>query len=182
MPLLASLAMGIAPVRGGERDVDPLAIVQALMEAESVTDLGLAVSLFDADGAIINVAGAKFDGAELAQFLEADMWMHGDFVMDDVVVVGERVSWTKSVSAEFYEKLGVAPVRFAFAARIARGKIQLIVAHVPDAEIARIERACLSMNRAPIYGRPCTEFIGFIKSHADAAGALLDGREPLSRL
>ncbi len=179
--LLAGLAMGISPAQGGEHEIDPLSVVQALMDAERATDLPLAVSMFAAEGTIVNVAGARFDGAALRRFLETDMWMHDDFVMNDVVVQHDRVSWTRSITAEFYEKLGVAPVRFAFAARIAGGKIRLIVAHVPRAEIARIEKGCLSASESLLYGRPCEEFVGFIKDQADATTAMLEDSEPLAR-
>ena len=82
------------------------------------------------------------------------------------------------MTANFYSKLGVAPVQFAFVAVIDNGKIEFIVAHVPRSEIARIEAACQRNAADPvIYGRNCNEFIQYLKKQADfASGSAGSGR------
>ena len=157
--------------RAGAGHADPLSTVQALMDAEQAFDLDRAMSLF-ADGAVIvNAAGARTAGADnLKLFLDEDMWFNDSFTLEQPLVEDNRVSWTKSVTANFYSKLGVAPVQFAFAAVINNGKIESIVAHVPRSEIARIEAACQRNEAEPmIYGRNCNEFIQYLKKQADFA-------------
>jgi len=150
---------------------DPLSTVQALMDAEQAFDLDRAMSLFADDAVIVNAAGARTAGADnLKHFLDEDMWFNDSFTLERPLVEDNRVSWTKSVTADFYTKLGVAPVQFAFAALIANGKIESIVAHVPPNEIARIEAACRRSAAEPvIYGRNCNEFIQNLKKQADFA-------------
>jgi SnoaL-like domain len=150
---------------------DPLSTVQALMDAEQAFDLDRAMSLFADDAVIVNAAGTRTAGADnLKHFLDEDMWFNDSFTLERPLVEDNRVSWTKSVTADFYTKLGVAPVQFAFAAVIANGKIESIVAHVPRNEIARIEAACRRSAAEPvIYGRNCNEFIQNLKKQADFA-------------
>jgi hypothetical protein len=164
----------------GETKVkDPLSTVQALMVAEQAFDLDRAMSLFADDAVIVNAAGARTAGADnLKLFLDEDMQFNDSFTLGHPLVEDNRVSWTKSVTAEFYSKLGVAPVLFAFAAVINNGKIESIVAHVPRSEIARIEAACRRNAVEPvIYGRNCSEFIQNLKRQADfASGSAGSGR------
>jgi hypothetical protein len=168
--LAVCAALGTA--RADEPGPDPLSVVQALMDAESETDLELALSLFADDAVIVNIAGARTAGAQLRPFLEADMWLHDSFVLEQTTVERNRVSWSKPVTAKFYQSIGVAPVRFAFSADVRNGKIQSIVAHVPPDEIVRIESACRRQAPEPlIYGGPCSEFIQFIKAETAFATA-----------
>jgi hypothetical protein len=77
------------------------------------------------------------------------------------------VTWTKSITGPFYEHIGVAPIRFAFAADVRNGKIDAIIAHVPLAEIVRIEEACGRQTPEPrIYDKPCSAFIQRIAAHS----------------
>jgi hypothetical protein len=164
--IAAVLAIPI-PV-GCAGDAVPLSIVQALMDAERVFDLDRALSLFANDAVIVNAAGATTAGAEnLRHFLYEDMLFNNSFELEQPVVDHNRVSWTESVNADFYSKLGVAPVRFAFTALVDQRKIELIVAHVPPEEIARIEAACQRTTAPAIYGRPCSEYIRYLRQ-ADA--------------
>jgi RecA/RadA recombinase len=161
------------------RDADPLSTVQALMDAEQAFDLDRAMSLFADDAVIVNAAGARTAGADnLKRFLDEDMRFNDSFTLERPLVEDNRVSWTKSVTADFYSKLGVAPVQFAFTAVIDKGKIDSIVAHVPRNEIARIEEACQRNATEPvIYGRNCNEFIQDLKKQADfASGFAGSGR------
>jgi hypothetical protein len=171
--VVATLAAAIGAARADEPGPDPLSVVQALMDAESETDLELALSLFADDAVIVNIAGARTAGAQLKRFLEADMWLHESFVLEQTTVERNRVTWSKPVTAGFYQDIGVAPVRFAFSAEVRNGKIQSIVAHVPPDEIARIESACRRRTPEPlIYGGPCSEFVLFIRAEtAFATGA-----------
>ena len=158
---------------------DPLSTVQALMDAEQAFDLDRAMSLFADDAVIVNADGARTAGADnLKHFLDEDMWFNYSFTLERPLVEDNRVSWTKSVTADFYSKLGVAPVQFAFAAVIDNGKIESIVAHVPWNEIARIEAACRRNAADPvIYGQNCNEFIQYLKKQADfASGSAGSGR------
>jgi hypothetical protein len=167
-----AVAATIPAAHGGEPAPEPLSVVQALMDAEGETDLELAVSLFAADAVIVNVAGRRTAGAELRHLLELDMWMHESFALEQTRVEGNRVAWSRSITAGFYEHIGVAPVRFAFSADVRNGKIQSIVAHVPPEEIARIETACRHRTpEPPIYGRPCSEFVEFIRAEAAFAAS-----------
>jgi SnoaL-like domain len=148
----------------------PLSVVQALMDAESETDLELAVSLFAEDAVIVNVTGAAVGGAALERFLETDMWVHDKFVLEDVSVERNRVAWSKSIDDPFYRNIGVAPVRFALLADVRNGKIESIVAHVPPADIQRIDLACRQRTSEPqIYGRPCSKFVELITAQAEVA-------------
>jgi hypothetical protein len=152
---------------------DPLSTVRALMDAEQAFDLDRAMSLFADDAVIVNAAGARTAGVDnLKLFLDEDMRFNESFTLERPLVEDNRVSWTKSVTADFYSKLGVAPVQFAFMAVIDNGKIDSIVAHVPRSEIARIEAACRRNAAEPvIYGRNCSEFIQDLKKQADFASS-----------
>ncbi len=162
----AVLFISIPVARAG--DDAPLSIVQSLMDAERVFDLDRALSLFADDAVIVNAAGATTAGAEnLRHFLDEDMRFNDSLALDQPAVDHNRVSWTESTSADFYRKLGVAPVRFSFTAIVDRGKIESIVAHVPPEEIARIEAACQSTIEPEIYGRPCSQLIWSLRQ-ADA--------------
>jgi len=150
----------------------PLSVVQALMDAERETDLELALSLFADDAVIVNVVGDRIGAAQLPRFLELDMWLNESFDLDDAKVERNRVSWSKSITAPFYEHIGVAPVRFAFAADVRNGRIKSIVAHVPSDEIARIEGACRQQTPEPrVYGKSCSEFIERLKVESISAAA-----------
>ena len=158
--IAAVLAIPI-PV-GCAGDVAPLSIVQALMDAERAFDLDRALSLLANDAVIVNAAGATTAGTEnLRRFLYEDMWSNNSFELQQPIVDHNQVSWTELLSADFYSKLGVAPVRFAFTALVDQRKIELIVAHVPPEEIDRIEAAC---QRTPvIYTPPCSEHIRYLR-------------------
>jgi hypothetical protein len=130
------------------------------MDAEHETDLELALSLFAKDAVIVNVIGDTIESAQLPRFLELDMWLNESFALEQATVERNRVTWTKSITAPFYEHIGVAPIRFAFAADVRNGKINSIVAHVPIEEIVRIEAACGRQTPEPrIYDNPCSAFI-----------------------
>jgi hypothetical protein len=162
------LVVAITAARGG--DSDPLSTVQALMDAERAFDLDRALSLFADDALIVNAAGARTAGADnLKHFLEEDMWFNDSFALEQPIVDHNRVSWTESVTADFYRKLGVAPVRFAFTAVVDGARIESIIAHMPWEEIARIEAACRRAAEPLIYGRPCSEHIQYLKNQATFA-------------
>jgi hypothetical protein len=92
----------------------------------------------------------------LEGFVVEDVLAHDRFLLEQPQVQGDKVVWTKSVTAGFYATLGVAPVRFVFEAMVRSGKIKSIVAYLPMSEIARIETACRTQVQAPlIYARPC---------------------------
>ena len=166
--LVASAVLAAIPSARGE-DAAPLSIVQALMDAERASDLDRALSLLADDAVIVNAAGATTAGAEnLRRFFADDMRFNDSFELEQPVVDHNQVSWTKSVSAEFYRKLGVAPVRFAFTAIVDQGKIELIAAHVPPDEIARIEAGCRRAVEPTIYGRPCSAHIAYLRHESDA--------------
>lgn len=163
----AALVLPTLFARAGEGD--PLSTMQALKDAERAFDLDRALSLFADDAVIVNAAGATTAGTEnLRQFLDEDMWFNDSFELKRPVVDHNQISWTESVSADFYRKLGVAPVRFAFTAIVDQSKIELIAAHVPLEEIARIEAACRRATEPVIYGRPCSQHIRYLKLQADA--------------
>jgi limonene-1,2-epoxide hydrolase len=167
---IAAAAILVTPIpfaRAGA--TSPLSTVQALMDAEQAFDLDRALSLFAEDAVIVNAAGATTAGAEkLKRFLTEDMWFNDSFKLEQPAVDHNQVSWTESVSEDFYRKLGVAPVHFAFTATVDQGKIELIVAHVPLEEIARIEAACGHITKPMIDGRPCSEYIRYLRHQADA--------------
>jgi hypothetical protein len=167
---VVALATAIDPARANEIEPSPLSVVQALMDAERETDLELALSLFSKDAIIVNVVGDKILSAQLPRFLELDMWLNESFELEEVTVERNRVVWTKSITAPFYEHISVAPIRFAFAADVRNGKIKSIVAHVPPEEIARIESACRQRTPEPrIYGNPCSAFIQWMKAESALA-------------
>jgi hypothetical protein len=162
LAVAAVLAVPI-PAKCAE-DAAPLSIIQALMDAERTFDLDRALSLFADDAVIVNAAGVTTAGTEnLKQFLAEDMRYNDAFELDQPVVDRNQVSWTEPVSADFYRTLGVAPVRFAFTARVDQRKIELIVAYVPPEEIARIAAACRRAADPLIYGRPCSEFVAYLR-------------------
>jgi hypothetical protein len=155
-----ALAASIGPARANGAEPSPLSVVQALMDAERETDLELALSLFAKDAVIVNVIGDTIESAQLPRFLELDMWLNESFALEQAAVERNRVTWTKAITAPFYEHIGVAPIHFAFAADVRNGKINSIVAHVPLAEIVRIETACGRQTPEPrIYDKPCSAFI-----------------------
>jgi hypothetical protein len=163
----AALVLPILFAQAGEDD--PLSTMQALKNAELAFDLDRALSLFADDAVIVNAAGARTAGMEnLRQFLDEDMWFNDSFELKQPVVDHNQVSWTESVSEDFYRKLGVAPVRFAFTAIVEQKKIELIAAHVPLEEIARIEAACRRTTEPLIYGRPCSQYIGYLRHQTGA--------------
>jgi hypothetical protein len=155
-----ALAASSGSARANGAEPSPLSVVQALMDAERETDLELALSLFAKDAVIVNVIGDTIESAQLPRFLELDMWLNESFALEQAAVERNRVTWTKSITAPFYEHIGVAPIRFAFAADVRNGKINSIVAHVPLEEIVRIETACGRETPEPrIYDNPCSAFI-----------------------
>jgi len=148
---------------------ESLAVLKKLMEVETVGDLKAALSLFAGDAIIINIVGGRFVGHSLKYFIAADISAHDQFLMESPQVKGDKVEWTRSVTAGFYATLGVAPVQFAFEAIVQRGKVKSIVAHLPTAEIARIEAACRARPKEPlIYGQPCGEFVQYLKEHTQS--------------
>jgi hypothetical protein len=158
--LVLALAVSTGPARANAAEPSSLSVVQALMDAERETDLELALSLFAQDAVIVNVIGDTIESAQLPRFLELDMWLNESFALEQAAVERNRVTWTKSITAPFYEHIGVAPIRFAFAADVRSGKISSIVAHVPLEEIVRIEAACGRQTPEPrIYDNPCSAFI-----------------------
>lgn len=168
-PLLAAAVLAIAMTAAHSEDADPLSTVQMLMDAERAFDLDRAMALFADDAVIVNAAGARTAGAEnLRNFIDQDMQFNESLELERPRVEQDRVSWTESVNADFYRKLGVAPVRFAFTAEVYHSKIEWIVAHVPPQEISRIEAACLRAVTPTIYGRSCFEFIQSLKKQAGA--------------
>jgi hypothetical protein len=177
---LIVVVLVIAMTAARADDPNPLPVVQALMDAEQAFDLDRALSLFADDAMIVNVAGARTAGAEdLKEFLDEDMWFDDSFVLEQPVVNRNSVSWTKSVTGDFYRNLGIAPVRFAFRAVVDNGQIESIVAHVPQDEIIRIEAACRRRAAEPlIYGRPCSEFIRYLKDQADSASDPAGAQKP----
>src|SRR5262245_13903543 len=163
--LALTASSGAARANGAEPS--PLSVVQALMDAERETDLELALSLFAKDAVIVNVIGDTIESAQLPRFLELDMWLNDSFALEQAAVERNRVTWTKSITAPFYERIGVAPIRFAFAADVRSGKINSIVAYVPLEEIVRIEAACGRQTPEPrIYDKPCSAFIQRIAAHS----------------
>jgi hypothetical protein len=155
-----ALAASVGPARANGAEPNPLSVVQALMDAERETDLELALSLFAKDAVIVNVTGGTIESAQLPRFLELDMWLNESFALEQATVERNRVTWTKAITAPFYEQIGVAPIRFAFAADVRNGKINSIIAHVPLEEIVRIEAACGRQTPEPrIYDNPCSAFI-----------------------
>jgi hypothetical protein len=155
-----AVAASIGAARANGAEPSPLSVVQALMDAERETDLELALSLFGQDAVIVNVIGDTIESAQLPRFLELDMWLNESFALDQATVERNRVTWTRAITAPFYEHIAVAPIRFAFAADVRNGKISSIIAHVPLEEIVRIEAACGRETPEPrIYGNPCSAFI-----------------------
>jgi hypothetical protein len=81
-----------------------------------------------------------------------------------------RFTWSRSIDAPFYRDIGVAPIRFRMMADVSHGKITSIVALVPPDDIHRIDAACRRRPVEPqIYGRPCSEFVRLIRTHAKSA-------------
>ena len=170
--LVLALAAPLGPTRANAAEPSPLSVVQALMDAERETDLELALSLFAKDAVIVNVIGDTIESAQLPRFLELDMWLNDSFALEEAAVERNRVTWTKSITAPFYERIGVAPIRFAFAADVRSGKINSIVAYVPLEEIVRIEAACGRQTPEPrIYDKPCSAFIQRIAAQSAFATA-----------
>ena len=172
MALVLALAAPLGPARANAAEPSPLSVVQALMDAERETDLELALSLFAKDAVIVNVIGDTIESAQLPRFLELDMWLNDSFALEQAAVERNRVTWTKTITAPFYERIGVAPIRFAFAADVRNGKINSIVAYVPLEEIVRIEAACGRQTPEPrIYDKPCSAFIQRIAAQSAFATA-----------
>jgi hypothetical protein len=168
MPAAAN-NLGVAADNTGSPNApsaEPLSVLNKLMEVETVGDVTAALSLFADDAIIVNVVGHAFTGQGLKLFVAQDIAAHDQFMIEEPQVRGDRVAWTKSVTAGFYATLGVAPVRFAFEATVRSGKIESIVAHLPASEIARIETACRARTMEPlIYAQPCDEFVQELKAH-----------------
>ena len=172
MGLVLALAASSGPARANTAEPSPLSVVQALMDAERETDLELALSLFAEDAVIVNVIGDIIQSAQLPRFLELDMWLNESFALEQAAVERNRVTWSKAITAPFYEHIGVAPIRFAFTADVRNGKINSIVAHVPIQEIVRIEIACGRETPEPqIYGNPCSAFIRRLVAQSAFAAA-----------
>lgn len=169
--LIVIASFVISNVAASATEPDPLSTVQALVDAELAFDIDRAMSLFADEAVIVNAAGAITTGTDdLKRFLDEDMWYNGSLVLQQPAVNGNRVSWTESVTADFYRELGVAPVRFAFTAVVENGKIDSIIAYVPRDEIARIEAACGRSAAEPLIdARLCSEFIRYLKNQANAA-------------
>jgi hypothetical protein len=95
--------------------------------------------------------------------------LRDQFQLDDPSVDGEKVTWQEAAAAPFYERIGVAPVKCSFEARVQNDKIKSIVAHLPTAEIARIREACKAQTKEPlIYDRPCSEFVQRAEAHTNS--------------
>jgi hypothetical protein len=167
VPAIACLCLGtLSTPNPGAAESDPLSVVQALMGAQNAADADAALALFTDDAVIINLTGDKFAGDDLRRFIQTDTWVNDQFAMESPHVGGNKVVWTRSVTAGFYQHLGIAPVQFAFEATVQAGRIKSIVAHFPLWEITRIEEACRTRATEPvIYGRPCSEFVRGIKAH-----------------
>jgi hypothetical protein len=146
---------------------DPLAVVQALMDAEHIANLDAAMALFAADAFILNVTGWKTaNREELTWFINTETWMREDYALNHHRVSGDRVTWDEAAAESFYQDIGVAPVQFVFEATIRGGKIKSIIAHLPAGEIDRISKACRAQAKEPlIHGRSCSEFVQLVKAH-----------------
>lgn len=159
------ISLGAGATSGTEPN--PIAVVRALMDAESVANLDGAIALFADDAFIVNVTGWKTaDRQELKWFINTEIWLREDFLLDHPQVEGNTVSWAEPVAAAFYKSIGVAPVQFAFEAVVQNGKITSMIAHLPTREIARIREACETQSKDPlIHDRPCSEFVQLIEAH-----------------
>ena len=146
---------------------DPLAVVQALMDAEHVANLYAAMALFAADAFILNVTGWKTaNREELTWFINTEIWTREDYALNHHRVSGDRVTWDEAAAESFYQDIGVAPVQFVFEATIRSGKIKSIIAHLPASEIDRISKACRAQAEEPlIHGRSCSEFVQLVEAH-----------------
>jgi hypothetical protein len=146
---------------------DPLSVVRAVMAAESAANLEQAMALFADDAFIVNVTGWKTaNKQELRWFINTEIWLRESFVLNHPRVEGGTVSWHEPAVGEFYKRIGVAPVQFAFEAVVKDAKIASIVAHLPMGEIARIRQACLRQAMEPrIHSGPCSEFVQLTEAH-----------------
>jgi hypothetical protein len=45
-------------------------------------------------------------------FVNTEIWLRDQFQLDDPSVDGEKVTWQEAAAAPFYERIGVAPVKF----------------------------------------------------------------------
>lgn len=165
---LAAIVLVLAtadPTRGVEPD--PLSVVRAVLAAESAGNLERAMALFTDDAFIVNVTGWKTaKSEELRWFINTEIWLRESFALNHPRVEGDTVSWDEPAVGEFYKRIGVAPVQFAFEAVVNDAKIASIVAHLPTGEIARIKQACLMQEvESQIYSRPCSEFVQLTEAH-----------------
>jgi hypothetical protein len=103
-------------------ELDPLSVVQTLMDAQNGADADAALALFTDGAVIINLTGDKFAGDDLRRFIQTDTWVNDRFAMGSPRVRGDKVLWTRSVTAGFYRHLGIAPVQFAFEATVRAGR------------------------------------------------------------
>jgi hypothetical protein len=72
-------AVLVASVNTGDAvnpEADPLAVVQALMDAEQAANLDAAMASFAADAFVVNVTGWKTaNREELTRFINTEAWM-----------------------------------------------------------------------------------------------------------
>jgi len=145
---------------------DPLAVIQALMDAEHA-NLDAEMALFAADAFILNVTGWKTaNREELTWLINTEIRMREDYALNYHRVSGDRVTWEEAAGESFYQDIGVAPAQFVFEATIRSGKIKSIVAHLPADEIDRISKACRVQAKEPlIHNRSCSEFVQLVEAH-----------------
>jgi|SRR6185369_7415420 len=170
-----SLVAALLP-RVEAQENDPLSVIQRLNAAVKAGDVDATVALFADDAVIVNTRGKRTEGKSAIRAFWSSTISEGasGTPPTTATVAGDKVSWSKGVTNNFYLQLGVAPVTHVSEATVRDGKITRYAGYILHPEINRIEKACAAPQAAGIllFGSSCASYVQAARANTDATLAV----------
>ncbi len=178
IPLL--LVLLLVPITNvTAQGTDPLSLLNAYVAAVNSGDVERATASYADDAVITTPRGTKITGKEaIRQWLQGGINAKTQLVVVNAHVVGDAVTWTIWERADFWVRLGIAPVETRN--RFARGgKIASRTIYYAPKSLARIRRAWCTPQAKDvlIVGLSCSEYTQLAKAHTESLAVNL---KPLS--
>jgi limonene-1,2-epoxide hydrolase len=156
------LVLSVMFQAAGAQNPDPASVLKRYIEALNAGDLDAALAQWAEDGAITNTRGRRSAGHErLREFIQGNISRKIRQEPEQIMTVGDKVTWINHESNESYRKLDVAPVQQNSAIVVRDGKIISWINYFPSSEIARIEQACTAPRAQGVLlnDQPCSQFV-----------------------
>jgi len=156
----------------GAQNPDPATVLKRYIEALNAGDLDTALAQWAEDGVITNTRGRRSAGHErLREFIQGNISRKIRQEPEQIMTVGDKVTWINRESNESYRKLNVAPVQQNSAIVVREGKIISWINYFPSSEIARIEQGCTAPQAHGVLlnDQPCSQFVEQAKAQTAKA-------------